>query len=175
MFFTLYILFGTRELGLAPAALGAVYGVGTTGVLVGALVAGPILARVGAGHAMILASFLGALEVLPAVFATPASAVPLLVFASLIGNLGWSVYDIVASSLRQAIVPAPLQGRMQATLSVVTSGTLPIAALISGLLGQTLGVREAVALAAIGSLLSVLWIVFSPIRQLERMTVGPMK
>jgi predicted MFS family arabinose efflux permease len=168
MFFALYILFGTRELGLPPAALGAVYGVGTIGVLVGATFVGPIVARLGAGQTMILASCLGALEVVPAVFATPVSAVPLLVFASLIGNLGWSIYDVVASSLRQAIVPASLQGRMQATLSVVTNGGLPLAGLIGGALGEAIGVRETITLAAMGSLLSVLWLLFSPARKHER-------
>jgi MFS family permease len=149
-----------------------VYGVGTIGVLVGALLVGPTMARAGAGRAMILTSFLGTLEVLPPVFATPASAVLLLLFASFIGNMRWSIFDVVASSLRQAIVPAPLQGRMQATLSVVTSGTLPVAGLIDGVLGEVLGVRETAVLAAVGSLLSVLWMVFSPARKLEQMPDG---
>ena len=38
-FFTLYVLFGTRELGLGAAALGLVYGVGAGGAVVGALLA----------------------------------------------------------------------------------------------------------------------------------------
>ena len=56
------------------------------------------------------------MEVLPAILAAPGLAVPLLLLSSLLGNFGWSLYNVSKSSLRQAITPLALQGRMNATL-----------------------------------------------------------
>jgi predicted MFS family arabinose efflux permease len=46
---------------------------------------------------------------------------------------------------------------------------LPLGALLGGALGQALGLREAIVLSAYGSLFSVLWVLFSPVRELKGM------
>jgi MFS family permease len=164
-FFALYILFGTRQLGLNATQLGLVYGVGASGALVGALVAPWAAKRFGIGRAILLGALFGAVEVIPIIFATPRTAVPLLIFSSLLGNFGWVLYNTNEISLRQAITPLAQQGRMNATLSFLVSGMLPLGALVGGALGDMIGLRETIALAALGSLLSVLWIAFSPVRR----------
>jgi hypothetical protein len=58
---------------------------------------------------------------------------------------------------------------MNATLSLVTLGVLPLGGLVGGALGDVLGVRKTIAVAACGSLLSVIWIVYSPARGLQRL------
>jgi hypothetical protein len=58
---------------------------------------------------------------------------------------------------------------MNATLSLITMGVLPLGGLVGGALGDVLGVRETIAVASCGSLLSVIWIVFSPARVLKRL------
>lgn len=168
-FFALYILFGTRELGLNAAALGLVYGIGASGALVGAVLAPGVAARLGVGRAVIIGAWLGSLEVLPVVFATPRLAVPLLLLSSLLGNFGWVLYNVNATSVRQAVTPLALQGRMNATLHFIVSGMLPLGALAGGALGEVLGLRETITLAAVGSLLSGLWVVCSPVRDLARL------
>ena len=168
-FFALYILFGTRELGLTAAALGLVYGLGASGALIGAWLAPWAAAHLGVGRAVLVGAVLGSLEVLPVVFATPLLAVPLLLVSSLLGNFGWVLYNVNATSVRQAITPLALQGRMNATLHCIVSGMLPLGALAGGALGQVLGLRETMTLAAFGSLLSVLWVLFSPLRDLVQL------
>ncbi len=167
-FFALYILFGTRQLGLDAAQLGLVYGVGASGALVGALVAPWAARRLGIGRAIVLGALLGAAEVVPVVFATPRNAVPLLILSSMLGNFGWVLYNVNETSLRQAITPLAQQGRMNATMGFIISGMLPLGALVGGSLGEVIGLRETIAMAAIGSLLSVLWVAFSPVRKLVR-------
>ena len=54
---------------------------------------------------------LGSLEVLPVVFATPRTAVALLLVSSLLGNFGWVLYNVNATSIRQAITPMALPVR----------------------------------------------------------------
>jgi MFS-type transporter involved in bile tolerance (Atg22 family) len=167
-FFALYILFGTRDLGLDAAALGLVYGIGASGALFGALLAPRAADRLGVGRAILAGALLGSMEVLPAVFATPRTAVPLLLLSSMLGNFGWVLYSVNATSLRQAVTPLALQGRMNATMNFIVAGMLPLGALAGGALGQWLGLRETIALAALGSLLAVLWVFFSPLRAVEK-------
>ena len=164
----LYILFGTRQLGLDAAQLGLVYGVGASGALVGVLVAPWAAERLGMGRAVVLGALLGAAEVVPVVFATPRNVVPLLILSSMLGNFGWVLYNVNEISLRQAITPLAQQGKMNATISFLVSGMLPLGALVGGVLGDVIGLRETIALAAIGSLLSVLWVVLLPVRRLVR-------
>jgi MFS family permease len=169
IFFALYILFGTRELGLNAAQLGLIYGIGASGALVGAMVAPWAAVRFGIGRVIVAGAILGSLEVFPVIFATAHTAIPLLLLSSLLGNFGWVVYNVNAVSLRQAVTPVILQGRMNATLSFIMAGMLPLGALAGGALGQLLGLREAIILAAVGSLLAFLWVLPSPIRQLTRL------
>jgi hypothetical protein len=173
MFFALYILFGTRELGLDAAALGLAYGIGATGALAGALVAPQAAARLGIGPAIIAGALVGSLEVVPAALATPALALPLLVLSSWLGNFGWVVYGVNEASVRQVLVPAGLQGRMNATLTFLVAGMLPLGALAGGALGELLGLRATIALAAAGSALAFLWVLFSPLRGLARLPDEP--
>ena len=102
----LYILFVTRDLGLAPATIGAVFSVANVAGLAGAIVA-------------------GGLGLIPAVLATRATAVPLLVLSGLLGSFSGPVYNINQVSLRQAITPDRLQGRMNATMRFLVWGTMP--------------------------------------------------
>jgi hypothetical protein len=125
-------------------------------------------ARLGVGRAIIVGAFLGSLEVLPVVFATPRTAIILLLVSSLLGNFGWVLYNVNATSVRQAVTPMALQGRMNATLSFLVAGMLPLGALAGGTLGQVLGLRDTITLAAVGSVLSFLWVVCSPVRGLVR-------
>jgi len=62
---------------------------------------------------------------------------------------------------------------MHATLSFLVSGLLPRGALAGGALGEVLGLRATITLAAVGSLLSVLWVLFSPVRGLARIPERP--
>jgi MFS-type transporter involved in bile tolerance (Atg22 family) len=172
-FFALYILFGTRELGLNAAELGLAYGLGASGAVIAAMIAQWVTSRMGVGRALILGAFLGSLEVLPVVFATPRSALLLLLLSSLLGNFGWVLYNVNALSLRQAVTPMALQGRVNATFSFLVSGMLPLGALVGGALGNGLGLRNTILLAAIGSLFASLWVLFSPVRNVRRIPEAP--
>ncbi|MEM5776019.1 MAG: MFS transporter, partial [Anaerolineaceae bacterium] len=162
-FFALYILFGTRELHLTAAQLGLVYGIGAAGSMLAAIAAPRLTARWGIGRVLLLGALLGSAEVLPVVFANPANAVALLIFSSLLGNFGWVVYNINAISVRQSVVSPELLGRVNASMGFLMAGMLPVGALLGGLLGQALGLRATITLAAVGSLLSAGWILFSPV------------
>ena len=70
-------------------------------------------------------------------------------------------------SLRQTITPDRLLGRVNASIRFLTISASPVAALLAGALGATIGLRATVALAAAGLLLAPLWVHFSPVRRLR--------
>ena len=167
----LYVLFAVRELALDPARLGFIFSVGSAAALLGVLGAGWLSGRFGLGPTIVGSAFMFGLGGLPLVFANPDSATPLLVLGWLIGSLANPVYNINQVSLRQAIVPDSLQGRMNATMRFLVWGTMPLGALLGGALGEAIGLRPAIAVFAAGELLSFLWLLPSPVPGLKRVAV----
>ncbi len=165
--FTLYILFATRELGLGPAQIGLIFSLGNVSGLLGALAAGRLGARLGVGRTIVGSALLTGLGAVPIALATPDTAVATLVLAGLLLSFGVPVYNINQVSLRQAITPHRLQGRMNATMRFLVWGTMPLGGLLGGALGEALGLRAAIAVSAAGGLLAFLWVAFSPVRGLQ--------
>src|SRR5207244_10839023 len=91
-------------------------------------------------------------------------AIPLLIASLFVGSLVNPVYNITQVSLRQAITPDRVQGRMNATVRTIIWGTIPIGALIGGTIGNTFGLVPAMYIGAAVSLLAGVWILLGPVR-----------
>ncbi len=166
----IYILYLTRELGLPPAALGVIFGLGGgAGVLLGSATAARAADALGLGRTLVGAHFLfgvfGILLALAVVW--PAFAAPLVFgaeFAQLAVN---SVYGVNRQSVEQAVTPPRLRGRVQAghTAAHALSGILGIA--LGGVLGERVGLSAAIVFGVLGGLFSFLWLWFSPVRRLR--------
>jgi MFS family permease len=160
-----YLLFATRELGIDPALLGLILGIGSVGSLVGAVLAGPLARRFGLGQTMLgVAALYGLSSVLVPVAGGPllvASAVLLL--ARLLLALANPIFNITSISLRQTLTPDHLQGRVNASARFIANAVTPLGALVGGALGETIGLRPTLLVAGVGILLAGLWIVLSPV------------
>jgi MFS family permease len=165
--FTLYILFATRELGLNAAAIGVIFSVGNIAALAGALTAGRLGARLGVGRVIIASAIAFGVGAVPIIFAQKATAYPLLILSGLVFSFFNPVYNINQVSLRQAITPQRLQGRMNATMRFLVWGTMPLGGLLGGALGNIFGLRTAIAIGAVGVMTAFLWVLFSPVRGLR--------
>lgn len=166
-------LYAIRELGLTPALLGLVFVFGNVGAVLGSLVADRILARFRFGRIMLAGSVVSALAITLMALATPGTAMVLLPAAVLVGEFGITIYDISQISLRQAATPADLQGRMNATVRFVNWGPIPIGAFLGGVLGEALGLRTALWIAAAGSLLPAVPLLLSRVRTLHELPTQP--
>jgi len=183
---TLYMLFAIDVLGLRPAVLGIVIATGGAGATAGAFLAPRLERRVRLGPTFLATSavygltlFLVPLAGLAGT-ASPAAAPPggagspggwfavaLLIAAQLVGDMMFTVYSINEVSLRQRVAPADILGRVNAGMQLLARGIYPLGALLGGYLGERLGVRPTLALAAAGILLSTLWLLPSPLRRLR--------
>jgi MFS family permease len=169
----IYVLYVTRELGLQPAVIGLIYAVSGPGALLGAVIAGRLAKHFGLG-----ATIMGSIALSEVVnLLIPLAAGPTVVvtatlmLVAFISGLTNPVYNINQVSLRQAITPDRLQGRMNASMRFIVWGTIPLGALLGGGLGEALGLRPTIALMAVCSLLAPVWVVLSPVRQLRAQPV----
>ena len=160
---SLYFLFAVRELRLSAGTVGLIISVGGALNLLGAALAERISRRFGTGRALIGGSLLtGAAALL-----VPMAQGPALLAVAQLGDLGWPLYTITERSLRQKIVPDHLLGRVTSAMHLLFHGVLPLGALAGGALAQEIGVRTAVAIGAVGFLLSTLWLLPAPLRRLR--------
>ena len=167
---SLYFLFAMHELGLTAALLGIIIAIGGTSGLFGAFLAEWLVRRFGFGRTFIgSAVVIGiAMLLIPLAHGSVAVCSAFLIAAQL-GDLAWPVYTISERSLRQAITPNHLLGRVNSSMHLLFHGVLPLGALAGGAIAQAVGMRRALLIGAIGVLLSTMWLVFSPVRRLREL------
>src|SRR5207244_10157617 len=155
----LYVLYGLRELGLSPLLVGITIGVGGASNLLGTVIVERVTRRCGARRTMIGATLLGCLSPLLIAFAPNR---PVEGFAALIAaqalDLIHPLYDVNALTLRQATTPEHVLGRVNATMHVIARGVIPFGALAGGILGEAIGVRPTLFVAAVGITLGAVWL-----------------
>ncbi len=163
-----FTIFVVRELGIGPALLGIIFAVGSVGGMIGAVLAGWVAKRFGVGPTIVVSAFSFGIAACFTPFATKPLefAIPILIIGQFIMTVGGPIYNITQVSLRQAITPHRLQGRMNASMRFLVWGTMPIGSIIGGFLGESIGLRPTLIVAAVGSFISFLFVAFSPVRHL---------
>jgi MFS family permease len=169
MFLAVYVLYMTRDLGLGSVGVGLVFAAGGLGALVGALVATPATRRLGPGPTMIWAQLCFGLTgmAVPLAVLMPRVALPMVVASEFGQWMAVTAYYVNAVSVRQALAPDRLQGRVNATMRFMAGGTQPIGALLGGALGGLIGLPLTLVVAEVGMLLAFLWLLLSPVRTLR--------
>jgi MFS family permease len=171
--FAVLMVFALRELDMPAEAVGLAFSIGSLGAMLGALTSSRIAARLGVGPTIVVFSSLSGPSLL--LFAAIPGNAPLaamvgvLALMGFLGGLSSVVYNVNQVSLRQAITPTRLQGRMNASMRWFVWGTIPIGALAGGALGTVIGLRETLIIAAVGESLAFLFVLFSPVRSIREM------
>ncbi len=166
MAFVVLLIFAYRDLKLSPGLVGVISSIGSLGVLFGAWVAGSTAKKLGLGRSIAISSTasIGILIVPLALYEPP---VLVLAAGQLIAGALTAIYNINQVSLRQAITPDRLQGRMNATMRTIVWGTIPLGSFLGGVLGESIGVVSTIALGAVISMLALFWILLSPVIHLK--------
>jgi MFS family permease len=164
-----WFLFAIDELGVSPALVGIVAGVGGASSFIGAVVASRSTRRWGIGPVAIVAMLLSAvgnlfIPLAPA--GLPLVAVACLVAQQLIADSAITVYDVTETSVRQALVADRELGRVASTFQVLSAGAQLFATIGAGLLAEVIGLRATSFLAPLGGLLAGAILYWSPVRTL---------
>jgi MFS family permease len=144
-------IFMNRTLLMSPMRIGLTVAIGSIAVMIGAALTPRIARRVGSARLVWLSLAVTTPPALAGAFARPGWATVLIVFAIAAGELGQISYAITNVSLRQRICPDHLLGRVNATMTVLIMGLLPVGALAGGVLGGLIGPRG--TLLVVGGLL----------------------
>jgi MFS family permease len=105
------------------------------------------------GRANLFTACIAGLLVQDLVYIVIPNAVVIGVVLVATGTVG-GAFNVVFGSLRQRIVPNEILGRVMASFRIISWGTLPVGALLGGLIGQTFGlVAVFIGAAAIHALL----------------------
>jgi MFS family permease len=168
--FAVLLVFARRELHLSPQAIGLAFMLGNLGPLLAAFTANRISDRLGVGRTIILSSVIGGPVFLLIPFAPQGNAaLALIVPAFLVGGFTNVIYNIAQVSLRQAITPERIQGRMNSVMRFIVWGTIPVGALSGGALASQIGLKETLIIGGIGCCLPFLPVLFSPVRSVREM------
>ena len=168
MFEAVWILYVNRQLGVEPVTLGLMFSVGGAGFVLGAVLAPHLIRWLGSGRAMITSvAILGLSDLATPLAGGPLVAIVfLLASAAFLFGVGVTIYSVAQESIRQALTPLRLQGRMNGVMNALEVGLVPVGALIGGYLGQAIDLRSTLFLSAGGELIAVIWLLFTPIRSL---------
>ena len=165
---TMFLVYAVRELGLTAGTIGIIFAIGNVGYLVGALTSNRVTQRLGVGPTIVIGAASG-IAVLLVPLAPESGPIPYLVTAQVITSFGVVVYNIPQVSLRQAITPERLQGRMNSVMRFLVWGVLPLGMLTGGAIASVIDLRAAIWVGAIGMSLAFLPVLLSPVRTIREM------
>ena len=164
---SIQVVFLIRTLHTSPAQVGLVLGLGTLGGFGGSLVARPLAEKVGTARIMWVALVVPA----PLALLMPLAWTG---WGSLVFAAGWAafnasgaVYNTAQISYRQSVCPPELLGRVNASIRWLIFSTMPVGALLGGVVGSWLGLRPTLWIGAVIMSLTGVWLLSSPLRGLR--------
>jgi len=152
------IVFLVRTVGLSPAGIGLLSTASGVGAVLGSFTAAPIARRLGTATAVLGGALASTVPGLLVPLTAPGARLACYAVGIGVGSFGVIVFSVVSMTLRQTLCPDELLGRMSATIRFASWGALPLGGLIGGWLGGAIGPRATLWIAAVASVLGVLWL-----------------
>lgn len=150
------VLFALDDLAVGEAGYGLLLTAAGAGAVLGGLTAAPLSRRIGRTATLVTGSVIAAVALI-AVGSTTEPVVAGALFA--LETFGVLFWNVLTMSLRQALIPAELFGRVQGGYRTLVWGGIPLGALLGGLLADATSVPTVFVVAGAVSLLlsGVLW------------------
>ncbi|WP_138734695.1 MFS transporter [Modestobacter excelsi] len=150
------VLFALDTLHVGEAGYGLLLTAAGVGAVVGGLTAAPLARAVGRTATLVAGSVLAAVT-LGAMAFTDDGVVAGALFAG--GTAGVLFWNVLTMSLRQALIPEELFGRVQGGYRTLVWGGIPLGALVGGVLADATSVPTVFAVAGAAELVlaGVLW------------------
>ena len=165
----IFVLYAVRTLHLTSVQVGVVFAAGSVGAIGGALLVNRIQRAIGVGPAIVWTAVLFSFGGYAFPAAPKAFPLPILIAGFFVIQFGSVAYNITQVSLRQAITPERLQGRMNAAMRWLVWGTIPLGTLTGGALATAFGLRTTLWVAAVGGTFTFLFVALSPVRFLREL------
>lgn len=169
--FVLDTLYALKSLHLTAFLFGLTVTMGGIGSLIGASMSRRVARRLGVGRAMVVSLIVRGIFAFCWVLAGGPvwRSTLLLLLWQLFGDTTGTIYDILDTTLRQTLVKDELLGRVNSVVRVASVGLTAVGSLASGVVAYEIGIRDTLLLAAIGMVLTSLWVILSPVVHLKQM------
>lgn len=164
---SVYVLYALQRLGLDAQGVGLTLGAYGAGMLGGAMAAPWLLGRMDIGR-FIVCGPLGSVAAIAVMVASrwaPGLVLPLASF--FLFGFGPILWTIGQTTLRQAVTPQAMLGRVSALFMMVGFGARPIGAALGGFVGARYGLEWAILLAGAGFVVQAAIVLASPIATLR--------
>ena len=133
-----FVLFATEDLHVSTAGFGLLFSAGAVGSILGSAFATRIVRGFGPGPALLAAVVISGL----AYFVVALTSNAYLVGAmGAIGSMVGIVWNVITVSLRQAVIPDELLGRVNSVYRFLGWGMMPIGAALGGVIATAFGLR----------------------------------
>ncbi|SOE59731.1 Predicted arabinose efflux permease, MFS family [Burkholderia sp. OK233] len=167
-----YVPYAVHRLGLSASMVGVTLGAYGVGMVCGALAAPAIARRLAFGRVLIIGPSCGLLAslVMVATIVTPSFWLAMLSFFLL--GAGPILWVVGSTTLRQAITPERMMGRVSALNSTATYGARPLGALLGAAISARWGMDACLVAAAAAFLVQALIILMSPAARLANIPGG---
>ena len=167
--FALMVVYFVRDLHLGAATIGWLMAVVNVGFIAGALVNGKLVRRFGIGPMIAYPSLLSPLALVTVPAAPQGSPLPMLALGGVVGTFIGFFANVNQLTLRQAITPQRLLGRMNSVARFMYWGTIPAGSALGGVVAEAVGLRTTLYAAAICGAVTGIPIALSPIRRLREL------
>ncbi len=157
---TLYILYLVRNLEFTPGMIGLIFSLGSIGIFTASFISSWLTDRIGVGPTLILGFVIMTIGgfLVPLAEGSRAVVYMIVVLGEVSFVLGVIIWNIGHVSLRQSITPESLLGRVTSLQIVSSRAVTPLGAIIGGVLGELMGLRQAIFLFAGGMTAGVVWL-----------------
>jgi predicted MFS family arabinose efflux permease len=169
----LLVLFLVDVAHVRFGAVGLLMVADSVGGLTGAMVARKIARRIGTARTLLVVAITTAPFGLLIPLTTGGWGIIFFVLGLGVPAAGMVTCGIVSSTFRQSYCPLDMQGRISTTAMVLVYGSMPIGALIGGVLGATIGIRTTLWIM-LGSLAAAKFLRFiGPIKSQRDLPTAP--
>lgn len=141
----IFVLYIQDIVGLGDFGFGVIISAVGVGGLLGAVVTGKIVERLGQGGAIMTS--VGLLATLAVIMAGTSNGIVVGFLGAGFG-LAITMWNVVAVSLRQRLTPDDLRGRVASVARLLAWGTQPLGALLGGIVADAFGLRAPFYVAA---------------------------
>ncbi|MEU8424927.1 MFS transporter [Micromonospora sp. NPDC048835] len=167
------VVYLVREVRLEPGLVGALVGVMSLGGVIGALLATRVGWRCGTARALLIGAALAGPPALLIPLAAPGIGLAWPALGGLLVSLGVAIGNVVKGAFRQTYTPHHLLGRVTVSMHLLNYGTIPLAAVLAGVIGARYGTGAAVVAMTAWQALTPLILLLGPIRRRRDMPAAP--
>jgi MFS family permease len=167
--FSVVLLYMVRVLHLSAYAVAAVFAVTSVGSIVASLCTGRLNKWLGVGPTIVWSILVSSVAAIGYPLAPKSFPLPLLMIAGVGFGFGAVAYNITQVSLRQAITPERLQGRMNAAMRWIVWGTIPLGTLFGGGLATWFSLRTAIWVGSVGQMAAFLPVTMGSLKRVREM------